>query len=455
MWFLIIRAPAKRPVMYKIKPGKNILGRKPDQDIVISDESASREHAEIFFHGGQLVIYDLKSTNGTFVNRERLSKPRVLHAGDQVRIGQQIVTVSYKDDESSEDVMAALIKTRPLTRDLMLQSVDQHAMLLYEVSSRLNTILDLKTAMQEVSNLMRTAMGADKCEIILANAFEQMGELGFPSSIARQAIDQKAVVIIPDLTDQPNQTPSKSAMLLRIRSVLCVPVLVEGHVAALIYVYKTDPASRPFDENDEQLAVAISHQTALTIQRSDLMARSLVLEQSANFDSLTGLLARNHFLNLAEREFQRAQRLQHDLVLLMLDFDGFKQINDTHGHMVGDEVMRAVAARCAKQIRNIDMVGRFGGDEFVFLLVETSATDGARVADRICKHISESSIATEAGPLRITVSIGVAPLYEGCASLNSLLNQADSALYSAKKRGKNRGAMYQPVDETEKERKLD
>ena len=199
MWFLIIRAPSKRPVVYKIKPGKNVLGRKPDQDIVIIDKSASREHAEIFFHGGQLIIYDLKSTNGTFVNRERLTKPRVLRPGDQIRIGLQIVTVSYKDDESPNDLVAGFAKTRALTRDLMLQSVDQHAVLLYEVSSRLNTILDLKTAMQEVSNLIRTSMGADKCEIIQSQDFAQLSELGFPASIAQQAINQRSVVIIPDL----------------------------------------------------------------------------------------------------------------------------------------------------------------------------------------------------------------------------------------------------------------
>ena len=443
MWFLIIRAPSKRPVVYKIKPGKNVLGRKPDQDIVILDESASREHAEIFFHGGQLVIYDLKSTNGTFVNRERLTKPRVLRPGDQIRIGLQIVTVSYKDDESPNELVAGFAKTRPLTRDLLLQSVDQHAVLLYEVSSRLNTILDLKTAMQEVSNLIRNSMGADKCEIIQAHAFQQLSELGFPASIAQQAIDQRSVVIIPDMTAQNETMPSQSASLLRIRSILCVPILIEGNVAGLIYVYKTDPASRPFDENDVQLAVAISHQAALTIQRSELIDRSHVLEQSANFDSLTGLLTRNHFMNLAEREFQRAQRLKHNLVILMLDFDEFKLINDTHGHIIGDQVMKAVAENCLRQVRNIDLVGRYGGDEFIFLLVETSAKDAVHVADRICKNIAETTIESERGPLGMTVSIGVASLYDGCPNLIDLLNRADKALYAAKRAGKNRGVLIE------------
>ena len=174
-----------------------------------------------------------------------------------------------------------------------------------------------------------------------------------------------------------------------------------------------------------------------------LIDRSRLLEQSANFDSLTGLLARNHFLTLAEREFQRAQRLKHNLVLLMLDFDEFKLINDTHGHIIGDQVMKAVAENCSRQVRNIDLVGRYGGDEFIFLLVETSTMDAIRVADRICKNIAETPIESERGPLAMTVSIGVAPLHDGCPSLIDLLNQADKALYAAKNAGKNRGVLLE------------
>lgn len=155
MWILTIRSPSQRPVVYKLKPGKNTLGRQPDNDVVISDELASRRHAEIYCEDDQLVIYDLQSTNGTFVNRERLVMPLILRNGDQIRIGQQVSSVTLRNKKSSSDLVSALAKTRPLTCDLLLASVDQHAVLLYEISSRLNTILDLRTAIQEVSKLMR------------------------------------------------------------------------------------------------------------------------------------------------------------------------------------------------------------------------------------------------------------------------------------------------------------
>ena len=437
MWILTIRSPSNIPVEYKIKPGKNTLGRKPDNDIVITDESASRSHAEIYCQANLLVINDLRSTNGTFVNREQIAEPRILRAGDQIRIGEYEVIVSNQDENEPSGLVTALSTTRPLTRDLLLESVDQHAILLYEIANRLTTILDLNTALQEVSNLMRTSMGAEKCEVILVDRFGQLGELGFPTTIAQQAIEQRSVVCIPKLDTEPLRTASKSMLLLRVRSVLCVPVIIEGEVAALIYVYKTDPAARPFDQHDIQLAVAISHQTALTIQRAHLLERSRVLEQKVKVDSLTGLSNRDHFLNMAEREFQRSLRFHHFLTIIMLDIDEFKNVNDTYGHIAGDQVLRSVAASCMSQLRSSDLIGRYGGDEFIILLVETDAEGAQRVAERIRQSIAGAPVETEKGPLNITASMGIAPLTKECPNFTALLDRADHAMYTAKKAGKN------------------
>lgn len=437
MWILTIRFPSSSPVEYKIKPGKNTLGRKPDNDIVIADESASRTHAEFYCEANLLVVYDLKSTNGTFLNRERITEPHVLRTGDQIRIGQHEVIVSYRDDNNTAGLITALSGTQPLTRELLLESVDQHAVLLYEVASHLATILDLKTALQEVSQLMQISMGAEKCEVILAERFSQLSELGFPTSIAQQAIEQRSVVIIPDLESQTDQPPSKSTLLLRIRSIICVPVIIEGDVAALIYVYKTDPIARPFDQHDIQLAVAISHQTALIIQRANLLERSRILEQKVSIDSLTGLHTRNHFLHLSEREFHRAQRFKHPLTFIMMDIDQFKQVNDTYGHIVGDQVLQAVAERCMKQLRDIDLIGRYGGDEFIILLVETDSDGGLKVAERIRQFIAGVPVDTERGALNITVSMGIATLSKECPNITALLDRADNAMYVAKNAGKN------------------
>lgn len=271
MWIVTIRSPKGEPREYVLKPGKTIIGRKSDSDIPLPDESASRAHAEIVLDptDQHIIISDAGSTNGTFVNRERLIQPRRMGPEDQVRIGQHVLTVTRRDTEPKLGSVATLPGTQPLTRDLLLESLDHHAVLMYEVSSRLNTVIDLETALREVSDLMRVAMGADKCQVILSERFSLLHDLGFPVSIARMALDQRSAVIIPDAQADPHL--GKSTLLMRIRSAMCVPVMSGEKVMALIYVYKTRPLARPFDQSDLQLAVAISHQAALTIQRTRLL----------------------------------------------------------------------------------------------------------------------------------------------------------------------------------------
>ena len=200
----------------------------------------------------------------------------VILNGTQVSPAKVLSEYGISQAWGGAGLVDAILRRFPLlTRDLLLESLDQHAVLLYEVAGRLNTIIDLETALREVANLLRVALGADKCEVILSEKFGQLSELGFPTTIARMAIDQRSAVVIPDLSAQQpeNIGLGKSALLLRIRSVMCVPILSGEEIAGLIYVYKTRPLARPFDQRDLQLAVAISHQAALTIQRTRLLKR--------------------------------------------------------------------------------------------------------------------------------------------------------------------------------------
>jgi adenylate cyclase len=275
MWILTIRSALDEPYEHILKPGRSAIGRQANSDVTIPEESASRQHAELSLSpdGNVLTLRDLGSTNGTFVNRERVNQPRRLVSGDEIRIGQHVVSVDQRDTRPKPGGPGALPGTNPLTRDFLLESLDRHAVLLSEVAERLATVLDLDTALREVSLLMRRSMGADKCHVILADRFARLSELGFPTSIAQMAIEQRSAVILPNVDAQGDTTLAQSAMLLRIRSALCVPVLSGEEVMALIYVYKTGPLARPFDRRDLQLAVAISHQAALTIQRARLLRR--------------------------------------------------------------------------------------------------------------------------------------------------------------------------------------
>jgi diguanylate cyclase (GGDEF)-like protein len=435
LWVLSIRSPWHEPREFILPSGKVTLGRKPDNDIVIADESASRQHAEIVQDtaSDSLTVRDLGSTNGTYVNRERLDRTLTLKTDDQIRIGQHTLSVSRRERRDPRGSTKGLPGTQPLTRDLVLESIDQHAVVLYEVAMRLNTIIELDTALKEVSDLARTALGADRCEVIPPNRFDRLGDLGFPVSLARQAIEQRSVVFVPDLAAEMDTVMGQSSMMLNIRSLLCVPGLAGDEVVALTYVYRTNPASRPFDQQDVQLAVAVSHQAALTIQRSLLLEKAQRLEQLAMNDSLTGLHNRRHFLELADKEFQRARRYKRPLSAMMLDVDRFKQVNDTYGRAVGDQVLRGVAERCRESLREANLLARYGGDEFIVLLLECDLPAAERVATRLHRRTAIGPIDTDAGPLSIGLSTGCATLAEDCANLQSLIALADAALYLAKK----------------------
>ena len=158
----------------------------------------------------------------------------------------------------------------------------------------------------------------------------------------------------------------------------------------------------------------------------------------ATQDSLTGLLNRLETLQALERELARAQREGQSLGVLLVDVDGFKPINDTHGHLAGDAVLKEVAHRLRSSARIYDSIGRYGGDEFLLVLPNCTPTFAESIAERHRVKVLSESISTGLTPLNVTVSIGVAAgtwSQVGCST--SLFQAADAALYRAKRRGRN------------------
>jgi diguanylate cyclase (GGDEF)-like protein len=162
------------------------------------------------------------------------------------------------------------------------------------------------------------------------------------------------------------------------------------------------------------------------------------VERLAITDSLTGLYNHRHLFELADRELQRARRYQLPLAVIMLDIDDFKRVNDTYGHATGDQVLQGVADCCQKELRRVDVIGRYGGDEFVAVLPETGLSAACQVAERLRKSIAERVLDTKAGRVTVTVSLGVAVLDDEHLTAETLLDCADKALYVAKKNGRNR-----------------
>ena len=160
--------------------------------------------------------------------------------------------------------------------------------------------------------------------------------------------------------------------------------------------------------------------------------------QLATHDALTELCNRRHFAELADKEIARARRHGRPLSLCILDVDLFKPINDRHGHIRGDEVLRQVAAVLRRHARSDDVAARIGGEEFALLLPECTAADAAMLADRLREAVASTKFAPGGEAQRITVSIGVAALAPHRDSRQALMAAADAALYRAKSEGRNR-----------------
>jgi diguanylate cyclase (GGDEF)-like protein len=162
------------------------------------------------------------------------------------------------------------------------------------------------------------------------------------------------------------------------------------------------------------------------------------VQRLAITDSLTNLYNRRHFSKVGEDEVQRACRYGRSLSAIMLDIDHFKRVNDTFGHKVGDQILQEVAKSCREALRGVDVVGRYGGDEFVILLPENDRAAAVQVAERLRKNIMHMQLNTTSGAVKVTASLGVASIDCDKPSLETLLSQADKALYVAKRRGRNR-----------------
>ena len=176
--------------------------------------------------------------------------------------------------------------------------------------------------------------------------------------------------------------------------------------------------------------------------------------QKANTDGLTQLWNRKKILEILEEELNRNFRENIPLGVIMLDIDNFKTINDTYGHLIGDEVIIEVASRLKKKIRSYDKIGRYGGDELLLILPGLGRQDAKNIAERLRQSVCAEKIQTEAGALNITVSLGVS-IFDTASrpSTKKMIEESDLALYMAKGRGRNIAVVSEFDMTTEKDTK--
>ncbi len=211
---------------------------------------------------------------------------------------------------------------------------------------------------------------------------------------------------------------------------LIIPLLCGEGTRGVLILNIAD--SHQMDDADLRLWQAFGATSTAAIQNSLLHER---IQQMAITDTLTGINNRRGFELLARQQIKHAQRYQHTMCFLMLDLDHFKNVNDHYGHPAGDQVLVEVSNRLADTLREADLLGRYGGEEFTVLLTNCSLDEGKSIGNRLLERVREKPVLTETGEIPVTLSIGLA-CGESRLTLEALIEKADQALYRAKQAGR-------------------
>ena len=241
-----------------------------------------------------------------------------------------------------------------------------------------------------------------------------------PSDLERSAVSR-----LEDIS------PALAPLELGEGQLLALPVRVEGRIAGGIWIFSD---GRQFARDDRERAELVVEQAELALINSE---RFLQAREKAFIDDVTSLYNARYLLAALDREVNRAARSQSKLSVLFLDLDRFKTVNDRFGHLIGSRVLRELGGLLQESVRAIDTVGRYGGDEFTILLVDTGLEGAMSVAERIRQSVADHAFGAERGlELRLTISVGVATFPMHGESRERLLDLADKAMYLAKALGR-------------------
>lgn len=312
---------------------------------------------------------------------------------------------------------------------------------LAEISSDLELSTLLQTIVERAVNLLNVSTGElllfDKqtreMEIV-AQYPGKTNQIGFKmkpgeGSMGRVAVTQRPL-ILNDYKAFVNSMPDKIAS--GVEATMDVPLLKGGELIGVLGVARHNK-NRKFTEDDQRLLTVFASQATIAIENARLYQE---VQHLAFTDVLTGINNRRRLFELVEKEYKRAVRYCRPLSFMIVDIDYFKSINDRYGHAAGDEALRWFATECSLVIRqNIDVIGRFGGEEFALIYPETGLPAAISAAGRLHQHFIDKQVCFEEHEIKFTFSAGIASLPDNALiGWDQLIERADKALYFAKEK---------------------
>jgi diguanylate cyclase (GGDEF)-like protein len=258
--------------------------------------------------------------------------------------------------------------------------------------------------------------------------------------IAGKVAELGEAFLVENLEDDP-RVRQKNRDHYKTRSFISVPLKIDGRIIGVLNL-SDKTTGEVFDKEDLELIQSFATHAAVILERSALYSQTEKLKKLSITDPLTGLLNRRYLQERLEEEVSRSRRHGRQVSLLMLDLDGFKYYNDTFGHRVGDKTLKIIAEAIVQSVRTIDIVARYGGDEFMVILPETDKALAVNIAERLRNDVAKTLLPTRnttgLPSSFITASLGIACYPDHGETTELLIDRVDKALYAAKNRGRNR-----------------
>lgn len=323
-----------------------------------------------------------------------------------------------------------------------------------EVAGLLAGTPDAPTVYDKLTEIISRLFRAGRVAVILTEAGSDVAHV--PSAVDRgkpvdnltidlerypeiqTALERQSPVIIGRLADSPRVEPLAAELPARAReaAILVTPILV-GEKARGVVLVRLEDARREFTESEIKFCRIMADVAGQALERAERLEE---VAEAASRDPLTGLYNVREFQRRLDKEAERSDRTGAPLSILMVDVDYLKQVNDTYGHMTGDQLLCDMAKALLAELRVIDTVARYGGEEFGILLPETGSERARAVAERLRQRIEQ--LRHDGVPEPVTVSIGIASYPDHGLTAAEALHNADVALYTSKDEGRNRATVY-------------